>query len=339
MTAFRLTGGDPPAGFAEVEVPRPGPGEVLVKMAGVGLCGTDLHFLDAPGDYPYELPFTLGHENAGWVEDVGDGVDEFSLGEAVAASSGSFCGRCARCRRGQTNHCFRFGWFGRGFGADGGLASYLVVPRHELVTLRQVDPRTAGPLTDAAATSYHAVRRTLPKLVPGSTALVIGVGGLGGFAVQLLKALSAARIVAVDRSADRRRAATALGADEVIDGRAGREVRDLTGGEGADVVLDFVGADDTMKLAVRCAAPMGAIAFVGVGGGTVAVGQGLLPAGCEVFAPMSSTIGDLQEVIALAEAEVIRVDAEVFPFEQAPEAYRRFRAGEVSGRAVVTPNG
>src|SRR5579864_5017025 len=128
MTAFRLTGGQPAAAFCEVPVPEPADGEVLVRVAGAGLCGTDLHFLDDPAAFPYELPFTLGHENAGWVEAVGGGVESVRPGDPVVVSSGSFCGRCPRCRRGQTNGCANRGWVGRGFGADGGLAGFMVAP-------------------------------------------------------------------------------------------------------------------------------------------------------------------------------------------------------------------
>ncbi len=134
-----------------------------IKVAGVGLCHSDFLFLDTPpGIIPWSLPFTLGHESAGWVEQLGDGVDDLEPGQPVAVAGIHSCGRCEFCLRGHDNYCPR-GASGRGYGEDGGLAKYLLVPRRELVPLRTLDPRRVGPLTDAGATSYHAVKRALPE--------------------------------------------------------------------------------------------------------------------------------------------------------------------------------
>lgn len=339
MTAYRLTGGQPPAAFSEVAVPEPGPGQVLVKVAGVGLCGTDLHFLETPELFGYELPMTLGHESAGWVEETGPGVDGWEPGQAVAVVASSFCGRCGYCVRGNTNYCVNH-LLGRGFGTDGGLAQYVVVPQHELVTLSSLDPRQAAPLTDAGATSYHAVRRLAPKLVPGSTTVVIGVGGLGAFALQYLKMLGRTRVVAVDTSERRLEHARYLGADEVFLSGEGirRTLRAFLGTDRAEVVMDFVGIDDTMRTALACAKDLGTVALVGAGGGKVEVGHGLLPRECEVWAPMGYNVGDLRDVVALAEEGGLRIDTELFAFSETEAAFAAFREGSLDGRAVVTPN-
>lgn len=337
MTALRLEAWGEAPRFAQVPVPRPGPGQVLLRMAAVGLCHTDLHFLEAaPGAFPYDLPFTLGHENVGRVEELGPGVDDLTAGEAVAVAGVHSCGRCTTCLRGADNYCPQ-GWRGRGYGDDGGLATFLVAPRRELVPLGALDVCAAAPLTDAGATSYHAVRKVRPKLVPGATAVVIGAGGLGGYAVQHLRLLSPARIVAVDVEPRRLEAARALGAHDVLPSDRGTAaaVRALTDGAGAEVVLDFVGTDATARTAVGCARPMGSVALVGAGGGTVAVGWGRVPLECEVFVPMGATIADLHEVVALARSGALRMDVEVFPFERAIDAYQRFGAGELTARAVV----
>ena len=236
-------------------MPTVGTGEVLLKMAGVGLCHTDLHFLEAAaGAYPYEVPFTLGHENGGWVEELAADVDDLAIGDAVVVAGIHSCGRCGYCLRGHDNYCPQ-GWRGRGYGQDGGLATYLVVPRRELVPLTTLDPRVAGPLSDAGATSYHAIRKVLGKLVPGSTALVIGAGGLGGYAIQFLRRLTGARVIAVDVAENRLDVARDLGAHETLlsDEGTAQAVRALTGGEGAHVVLDFVGTDATMPMALAAA--------------------------------------------------------------------------------------
>jgi propanol-preferring alcohol dehydrogenase len=306
-------------------------------MAAVGLCHTDLHFLHAkPGDFPYDLPFTLGHENVGWVEEPGVGVDDLAPGVAVAVAGVHSCGRCTTCLRGADNYCPQ-GWRGRGYGDDGGLAELLVVPRRELVLLGDLDPCAAAPLTDAGATSYHVVKKVRPKLVPGSTAVVIGAGGLGGYAVQHLRLLTPARVVAVDVDPGRLEQARSLGASEALPSDRGTAaaIRDLTDGDGAEVVLDFVGTDATARTAVRCARAMGTVALVGAGGGSVGVGWGRVPLECEVFVPMGATLADLHEVVALARSGALRMDVEVFEFERAPEAYERFASGELRARAVV----
>ncbi len=189
-------------------VPEPGPGQVLVKVGGAGACHSDLHLMEWPeGTMSFGVPFTLGHENAGWVEALGAGVEGLAEGEAVAVYGPWGCGRCRSCRLSAENYCERqaeIGAFGGGLGLDGGMAEYMLVPHPRLLLpLGDLDPRDAAPLSDAALTPYHAVKRSLDLLVPGSTAVVIGVGGLGHMAVQILRALSPARIVAVDTSADK----------------------------------------------------------------------------------------------------------------------------------------
>lgn len=337
MRALRLEAWGELPRFAEVPEPEPGPGEVRLRMAAVGLCHTDLHFLEAgPGAFPYDLPFTLGHENVGWVDEVGTGVDDLDAGTAVAVAGVHSCGRCTTCLRGADNYCPQ-GWRGRGYGDDGGLAELLVVPRREVVPIGDLDPCAAAPLTDAGATSYHVVRKVRPKLVPGATAVVIGAGGLGGYAIQHLRLLTPARVVAVDVDPGRLERAGLLGADELLPSDRGTAaaVRDLTEGLGAEAVLDFVGSEATGRTALRCARAMGAVALVGAGGGAPPVGWGRVPLECDVFVPMGATLADLHEVVALARSGALRLDAEVFPFDRAVEAYQRFGAGELRVRAVV----
>ena len=341
MTAYQLVEWGQPPEFREVDVPQSAPDEVLIKVAGVGLCHSDFMFLDTPpGVIPWQLPFTLGHETAGWVEQLGAGVHDLDIGQPVAVAGIHSCGRCRFCLRGQDNYCPR-GASGRGYGEDGGLAHYLVVPRRELVPLTSLDPRRVGPLTDAGATSYHAVKRALPKLIPGSTAVVIGAGGLGSYAVQFLRRLTGARVIAVDLVQQRLDLARELGAHDTLmsDDTTALHIRELTGGDGATAVFDFVGDDTTMKMALASAGNLGTIAIVGAGGGTAKVSWGVLPLECDLYIPMAATIADLHEVIALAETGDVRVEVELFDFDDAPIAYERFRQNDLRSRAVVTPNG
>jgi propanol-preferring alcohol dehydrogenase len=339
MRAYRLRDWQQP-GFAAVPIPEPGPGQVRIRVGGVGLCHSDVLFLESPaGVLPYTVPFTLGHEIAGWVDSVGAGVDDLEPDVGVAVSCMSTCGRCRWCRRGADNYCVD-SWHGRGFGLDGGLASHLVVARRDIVPLGSLQPAQAAPLTDAGATSYHAVRRVLPKLRPGSTAVVIGVGGLGGYAVQWLRMLSPARIVAVESREERLPVAKQLGAHEALIAGEGlsRRLREAVGADGADAVLDFVGTDQTLNAAIRNAAAMGSVAIVGQGFGTAQIRFGQLAHDCDVFIPQGATVAELADVIALAQSGEVTIETEQFAFDDTPLAYERLTAGTLAGRAVVIPS-
>ncbi|MBW2424866.1 MAG: alcohol dehydrogenase catalytic domain-containing protein [Deltaproteobacteria bacterium] len=337
MTAFRLVGWQQPPEFQEVPVPVPRGDEVLVEVAAVGLCHTDVHFLSAAeGAYPYPLPFTLGHEIAGRVVATGASVTGISTDTAVAVALGPRCGRCLPCLRGEDNLCLGRD-SGRGWGQDGGLARYVAIPAREAVPIGSLDPALAAPLTDAGLTAYHAVRRVAPRLRGSSTAVVIGVGGLGGFAVQFLRHLTSCRVIAIDSSEAKRLRARDLGADVVLGStEASPEgIRELTEGLGAEAILDFVGVDATMGLALASARPGGSIAIVGAGGGKTSIGWGLLPNDCELFIPLGGTTADLHEVVAMAQAGQLRIDIERFSFDRTAFAYAQVEAGVVDGRAVV----
>ncbi len=345
MKAYRLLGWEQTPQLVEVEVPRPGPGQALVKVAGNGLCHSDLGMLHIPAQMGEQLgwraPFTLGHEVGGWIEEVGSGVAGLGKGDPVALISFSSDGTCPYCVRGMQNACAS-GGVGRGYGRDGGLAQYVVADAREVIKLKTLDPIAAGPLTDAGATSYHAVKRILPKLIPGSTAVVIGAGGLGSFALQFLRIMSAARVIAVDNNEDRLTFARELGAHEAligVDADTTARLRELTQGQGATAVLDFVGIDATIEAGVAALRKAGAYALVGAGmGGSSRPWMQFLPQDGEVFTFQGSTIADTQEVIALAEAGLIRNEVELFPFNRVAEAYEKLHHGQLRGRAVVMPN-
>ncbi len=346
MDAYRLVEWQKPAELLRVEVPEPGPGEVLVKVGGAGLCHSDLHLMDWPeGALPIEPPFTLGHENAGWVESLGDGVAGFEPGEPVAVYGPWGCGRCRACRLSREDYCenqAEIGAFGGGIGRDGGLAHYMLVPSSRLlVPLGDLDPRDAAPLSDAALTPYHAIKRSLDKLVPGSTAVVIGVGGLGQMAVQIIAALSPARIVAVDAVEQKLAVAESLGAEHAL--LAGQtspeEIRGLTGGRGADLVLDVVGSADTLALASQLLAFEGDLTLLGLAGGSIEYGAMTLPWGARIATTYWGTEVGLMEVLELARAGRIKVRTERVGLDGVADAYDRLRRGQVDGRVVACPNG
>jgi propanol-preferring alcohol dehydrogenase len=315
---------------------------VLVRFGGVGLCHSDVYIMDAPPDrFPFmKPPFTLGHENAGWVEALGDDVEGFAPGDAVLADSHFICGRCEYCMRGFDNYCVHGLGRGQGAGEDGGLAPYIVVPANRLVRLRTLDPRVSGPLADAGRTSYHVVKRALPKLIPGSTAIVIGAGGLGGYAVQWLSRLSASRIIAVDVAPHRLALVQEFGAHEAVrsDSNVVSTLLALTNGRKAEAVFDFVGTDQTIATALSVSRTMGTFALVGAAGGTASIAWGSVPLECEVFIPLGGSHSELHEVVALAEQGSVRSEVETFTFDQVKVAYERVRTGDTRGRVVVCPD-
>ncbi len=324
--------------------PEPGPGQVLLKVTAAGVCHSDIAVMSWPAEgFPYELPLTLGHEGVGTVAALGAGVTGLAEGEAVAVYGPWGCGTCAKCAEGKENYCLRADALGirpPGLGAPGSMAEYLLVddPRH-LVPLDGLDPVAAVPLTDAGLTPYHAIKRALPRLVPGSTAVVIGAGGLGHVAIQLLRALTPARVVALDVSEDKLRLAREVGAHETVlsDAGAAAAVRDLTGGLGAEAVFDFVGVEPTVAVAAAVAAVEGEISLVGIGGAALPVGFGLLPFEVSVSSPYWGSRGELVEVLALARSGALSVHTETFTLDEAPLAYERLHAGTINGRAVILP--
>ncbi len=335
MAAYRIVRWGEPPQLVEVPVPEPGPGEVRVEVAGNGLCHSDLDMARMPAEVAealgWHLPFTLGHEVGGHVAALGPGVGGVEVGEAVALVSPASCGDCAACRRGRDSAC-RYGLAGRGYGRDGGLARYVVAPApRALVALGDLDPVAAAPLTDAGATAHHAVDRVVPRLPEGSTAVVVGAGGLGAFAVQLLRALTPARVVAVDTNPARRDLARDLGAHDVA-GDVG-EVGD------AEVVLDIVGTDGTIAAGLAAVRPYGAFGLVGAAGGTLRRPWfGTLPRDAEVFTFQGSSLADVQAVVALAAAGRVRSDVDRYPLSRVADAYAALARGELRGRAVVTPD-
>jgi propanol-preferring alcohol dehydrogenase len=347
MLAYRLLGWQQPPELVEVPVPAPGPGEVLVEVAGCGLCHSDLTMVAIPSEFGaalgWEVPFTLGHETAGRVAQLGEGVTGVVAGDAVALTSPSSCGRCPTCLAGRESAC-PSGDAGRGYGRDGGLAGYVVAPMREVLPLGPLDPRTAGPLTDAGATSHHAVRRARPELGAGSTVVVVGVGGLGWFTVQILKATTPARIVAVDIDPARRAIATELGADAVVDGGSGRELREalavVAGGDegGVDAVIDIVGTDATIAAGLGALRRGGAFVLVGSGGGGFPRPWfGGLPREATITAVQGSSIDDARQVIALAADGRVKVEVDEYPLERVADAYAALDAGTLRGRALVIP--
>ncbi|MEV6067651.1 NAD(P)-dependent alcohol dehydrogenase [Nocardia sp. NPDC052001] len=326
--------------------PEPGPGQILLRMTAAGVCHSDIAIMSLPAEaIQFPLPLTLGHEGAGTVAALGAGVKGVEIGAAMAVYGPWGCGACAKCAVGKENYCLRareLKIFPPGLGAPGAIAEYMIVDdiRH-LVPLGDLDPVRNVALTDAGLTPYHAIKRSLPKLVPGSTTVVLGAGGLGHVAIQLLRAMSATRVIALDVSDDKLELARQVGAHEALlsDSTAVEHIRTLTGGRGADLVLDFVGAPATADIATGAAAIESDITLVGLGAGRVSVGFGSLPYETTVTSPYWGTRAELIEVLDIARAGDVEVHVETFAIDDAPLAYERLHDGKINGRAVILPNG
>lgn len=344
MTAFKLiASGD--ARLVRVPRPLPAPGEVLLRVLAAGLCQTDLHIC-AAADSRTPAGTTLGHEIAGEVVGLGEGVEGIELGERHAVHPCRACGRCGACLAGRQNYCRTTPGrlappFTTGVDVDGGMAEFVTVPASTLLPIGDLDPAVAAVLADAGLTSYHAVRSCAVHLRPAATALVIGVGGLGALAARYIRATSAARVIIADIS------------DVAL--KASEEVADVTlradaphcadavlaASGGVEVVLDFVGTDSTMALAADVVRRGGAIRIVGLNGGTlpfVAQSSGNpLPRGVSLECPYSGSYAEFAEVIAMAALGVVVPRVTSFPLRDAAETMARLRDGKIVGRAVLVP--
>jgi alcohol dehydrogenase, propanol-preferring len=335
--------GQPPE-VVEIDTPEPGPGQIRLKVTAAGACHSDVSVMGLPAErYRLGLPLTLGHEGVGIVDALGDGADGVQAGDAVAVYGAWGCGRCYPCAQGKENYCENAAALGirpPGLGAPGAMAEYLIVDdvRH-LIPLGDLDPVQTVSITDAGLTPYHAIKGSLPKLVPGSTAVVIGVGGLGHIAVQILRAITPATVIAVDVSAAKRELAASVGAHHVLDStpEAASTVRKLTGGRGAHAVFDFVVTQATIELTNAMARVDGDQVLVGVGAGTMPVGMFAAPYDSSVRAPYWGSRPELFEVFELARTGAVHVEVESFSLNEAPEAYRRLHDGTLRGRAVIVP--
>jgi NAD+-dependent secondary alcohol dehydrogenase Adh1 len=324
-----------------IDAPQPEPvrpRDVLVRIGGAGVCATDLHaqegLMEPAG---VTLPRVLGHENAGWVEAVGGDVTTVAAGDAVLVYPPYSCGLCVPCRRGNDMHCVRHDF--TGLSVDGGFAEYVVVDERSLVALPPgVEPAAIAPHADAGLTAYHAVRRLKHLLGPGTTAAVTGVGGVGHIALQLLRELTSSRVIAIDTDERRRRLASDLGADHVVDGvDAVDAVRDVTGGNGADIVFDFVGTDATHAGSLGMLARGGTYSVIGYGGEISCQSAALVVGEQSIVGNLVGSWIDLWELVQLHAAGRIQLVTETHPLDAVNEVLDRLRDGDITGRAVLVP--
>ena len=313
---------------------------MLIKIEGAGVCATDLHAIDGEMEPAgVTLPLVLGHENAGRVAAVGNLVSTVVVGDPVLVFPPHSCGLCVACRRGIDMHCDQHQF--TGLTVDGGFADYVVVAERSVVKLPSgTNPVDVAPYADAGVTAYHAIRRVAHLAVPGATAVVIGIGGVGHVGLQLLRELgSGALMVAVDPNPLRRALAASLNADAVLDSvEVVDAVRDLTDGRGADLVIDFVGTQQTHEDATGMLAKGGTYSIVGFGGMVTVPSAAMVGNEQAIVANLVGTWVDLWEVMQLHARGKLILKTETHRLEDVNDVLAKLREGEVTGRAVLTPD-
>jgi NAD+-dependent secondary alcohol dehydrogenase Adh1 len=325
------------------EVPEPavkGPFDVVVRIGGAGVCRTDLHIIEEQwaAKSGVSLPYTIGHENAGWVHEIGSAVSTVEVGDTVILHPTPTCGLCPACRAGNDMHCTN-GSF-PGIDSDGGMAEYLLTSARACIKLDpQTRPQDVAALADAGITAYHAVRKAVPLLYPGTVCVVNGAGGLGHIGIQSLRALTATTIVVVDRNAEALDLAARLGADHTVLAEGGQvsAVLDLTGGHGAEVVLDYVAEQGAQQDAFAMTRRNGSHFVIGYGGILEIPAIDLISTERNVVGNLVGTYNDLAELMVLAQAGKITLHTRKYPLDAALDALADLDAGRVRGRAILTP--
>ena len=342
MKAVRLHAYGEPLRLDDVAEPEvTGPHDVIVRVAGAGLCRTDVHIRDgwfAPA-VPSELPLTLGHENTGWVHEIGPAVANVVVGDAVICHPQQSCGLCPACRVGDDMRCAA-GLTFTGLTRPGGFAELVVTTDRAVLPLPEhLEPAAVAPHADAGLTVMHAVRKAVPLLGPGTRGVVVGIGGLGHIAVQCLRALCAAEVIAVDPDPEARRLATDCGAHHVLaPDDAAVEVPRLTAG-GAEAVIDFVGEGDAPAASLAMVRPAGTYFLVGYGGELRVPTFNLVLPEISIVGNAVGTHDDLRELVALAACGGVGLRTRTYPLDAFADAVADLENGRMHGRGVLVPTG
>jgi NAD+-dependent secondary alcohol dehydrogenase Adh1 len=315
--------------------------DVIVRIGGAGLCRTDLHIIEGQwaSRAGVELPYTLGHENAGWVHEVGSAVEHLSPGDTVIMHPQATCGLCRACRAGDDMHCSGTSIF-PGLNTDGGMADFLKTGARAVVKIDpSLQPADVAALADAGLTAYHAVKKASPLLYPGTTAAVIGAGGLGHIGIQSLKALTPATIIVVDRSEPALKLAQEMGADQsvVADGNQVERVKELTNGQGADVVIDFVGERGAENDAWAMTKRAGSHFVIGYGGTVNVETIDIISTERNVVGNLVGTFNDLAELMTLAAQGKVKLHTQTYPLAAVNDAMDDLDGGRLQGRGILVP--
>lgn len=326
------------------QVPEPeigDPHDVIVKIGGAGLCRTDLHIIEGilQSTFPdLQLPYTLGHENAGWVEEVGSSVTTVSVGDPVIVHPLMTCGVCPGCRRGEDMYCEN-GLF-PGLNTNGGFADLLLTNERALVKLDPaLAPADVAAFADAGLTAYRAAKKAVALLTPGTRCVVMGVGGLGHIAIQCLRAMSPVEIIAADVNEGARKLAEDTGADHVIEAGEGvvDRVMSLTGGRGVEAVLDFVGERGVPAQIPDMLCQGGTYYVVGYGERVDIPNWEFVIREINVVGNLVGNQVELVELMALAARGKVKLHTQTYTLKDINQAIDDLYAGRLNGRGILVP--
>ncbi|KAK3056130.1 hypothetical protein LTR09_002636 [Extremus antarcticus] len=327
------------------EAPEPqieGPLDVIVKIGAAGVCRTDIHILEGQWESKsgVTLPYTIGHENAGWIHKLGDAVTGLKVGDKVILHPLVTCGLCRACRFGDDVHCENSAF--PGINADGGYAEYLKTGARSVIKLDDsLEPADVAALADAGLTAYHAAAKAAKILRPGNFCICIGAGGLGHIGIQVMKAISAATLIVIDQNADALKLAKELGADHVIqsgeDDSFVKQVKDLTGGKGAEAVIDFVCEGGSMKTGVQMLRQAGNYYVVGYGENLNIPTIDVISTEINFIGNLVGSYNDLQELMILAAQGKVTLHTSKYKLDDFQQAIDDLSAGKVRGRAILVP--
>ncbi len=325
------------------EVPEPkitGPYDVIVRIGGAGLCRTDLHIIEAQWAEKsnVKLPYTLGHENAGWVHEIGSAVSNVAMGDTVIVHPLITCGLCRACRAGDDMHCINSAF--PGIDTDGGMANLLKTNARAVVKLDpSLAPKDIAALADAGLTAYHAVKKATPLLYPGTKVVVIGAGGLGHIGIQCLKALTPSEIIVIDRSPAALDLTRSWGADYTVlaDGSHVAKVKEITDGRGAEVVIDFVGEAGAEHEAVKMLRRAGSHFIIGYGGSLSVPTIDIISTEINFIGNLVGTYNDLAELMTLTAQGKVTLHTAIYPLDAALDAIHDLDSGKLRGRGILVP--
>ena len=341
MKAVRVTGYHQKMELTDVPKPEvTGPHDVVVRIGGAGVCRTDLHILEGQWAEKSQvtLPYTIGHENAGWVDAVGDAVTNVAVGDKVILHPLVTCGLCRACRFGDDVHCEANQF--PGIDSDGGYAEYLKTTARSCVKIDDsLEPADVAALADAGLTAYHAVAKAARRLHPGDRLVMIGSGGLGHIGIQVAKALTPAELIVIDRNPDALKLAESIGADHGVlaDGTQVEQVLALTGGNGAEVVVDFVGENGSTKEGIAMTRRGGDYSIVGYGENIDVPTIDLVSTEVNIVGNLVGSYNDLCELMVLAARGAVNLHTVKYPLDEFQRAIDDLDAGRVRGRAILQP--
>jgi NAD+-dependent secondary alcohol dehydrogenase Adh1 len=341
MRAARLHAYHDPLKLESIDEPRvEGPFDVIVRIGAAGLCRTDLHIQEGQWAEKSQvvLPYTPGHENAGWVHEIGSAVSNVEVGDTVIVHPFISCGLCGPCRRGDDMHCVN-GSF-PGIDRDGGFADFLKTSARSVVKLdTSLQPKDIAALADAGLTAIHAVKKAVPVLGAGTRVVVIGAGGLGHIGIQCLKAYTPAQIIVIDPSQPALELATEVGADHAVrvDGSQVEKVRELTDGLGAEAIIDFVGEKGAIEDGIEMVQDGGFYYVIGYGENINIPTIDVISREISFIGNLVGTYTDLAELMTLTAQGKVNLHTTTYPLEHINDAMHDLDAGQLQGRGILIP--